>query len=126
MIQFLFDVNESFLKDGLITIKKKCYTALHEQGFLTEDDYRILFPSGRSEIAYIYSGVAGWGPYYQIRLRNRPSTLPVEEFHKGQRLTVKIERQQWGQLSTITLSVLSDVRDVENLLGKYLKKDPTK
>ena len=70
MISFRFNMNSSFndYSTHPITVPKGQvdYSLLKKEG-LDGGDLTIVFPRGERVRGHIYSGRAGYGPYYQIR-----------------------------------------------------------
>ncbi len=70
MIYFEFIISDSFLKYSThpITIPKTQvdYKEVEKGGF-AQGDLTIIFPKGEKIRGHVYFGIAGYGPYYQIR-----------------------------------------------------------
>jgi hypothetical protein len=70
MVAFRFTINESFKTASThpITVPKNQvdYTELSKLG-LDKGKFTITFPKGERINGHMYSGVAGYGPYYQKR-----------------------------------------------------------
>jgi hypothetical protein len=93
-ISFPFKINMSFLKYGNhpITIPKEFYGFLTTHDIAANQDLQILFPDGSTAIGYIYEGKAGWGKYYQIKVKQSSSGtgIGVSQFQQGDRIMVEI------------------------------------
>jgi len=70
MLSFRFTINNSFLKYSThpITVPKTQvqYKLIENEGF-SRGDLTIIFPKGERIKGHMYYGMAGYGPYYQIR-----------------------------------------------------------
>ena len=90
--------NMSFLKYGThpITIPKEVYDFLTIHDIVTNQDLRILFPDGSTAVGYIYQGKAGWGEYYQIKVKQSSSGTGagVSQFKQGDRIRVEILKSE--------------------------------
>jgi len=104
MIAFKFEVNHSFKyrPEHPITVPRRQvdYAILILEG-LDSGELTIRFPQGERARAYMYSHVAGWGPYYQVRTRageEVPDYIQVGDFvlvtltNNGVLKTVTVER----------------------------------
>ena len=98
MVEFPFTVNESFLATRLhpITVPRRFvdYAELRAQG-LSRGPVEIYCPNGRSLAGIMYSGTAGYGPYYQIKADGY-SRDPLYDLQSGTRLRVRLERADDG------------------------------
>ena len=94
---FPFRINMSFLKYGNhpITIPKEFYSFLNLHRIKPNQDMSISFPDGSTALGYIYRGNAGFGEYYQIKLRH-PFTggIGVSQFRQGDRIKVELLKTQ--------------------------------
>ena len=76
MIAFRFTINESFKTGSThpITVPKSQvdYSVLSESG-LGKGEFTIIFPKGERAHGHMYSGVAGYGPYFQLRFHSGES-----------------------------------------------------
>ena len=104
MLQFRFKVNQSFLTwpSHPITVPKSQidFAQLEEEG-LDRGDLKVVCPDGTSLSGKMYSGTAGFGPYYQIRMVV-PETHPILDLPVGSRLSVELVRRSnlnWVRLS---------------------------
>jgi hypothetical protein len=93
-VTFSFKINMSFLKYGNhpITIPKEFYSFLNLHGISTNQDMSVSFPDGSTSLGYIYRGNAGYGEYYQIKLRH-PFTgtgIGVSQFKQGDHIKVEL------------------------------------
>lgn len=95
---FIFPVNKTFLNFTThpITIRKKYYDKLEET--IKEDRYKvkILVNYGKSYIpieGYIYRGYAGYGLYYQIRIKNDEYVKIANNFQLKERIKVSFAYQ---------------------------------
>jgi hypothetical protein len=105
-VSFSFTINMSFLKYGNhpITIPKEFYPFLSVHGITETHDLRLLFPDGSTATAYIYRGKAGYGEYFQIKIRQSYSQRGrgVSQFREGDRIRVEIFKS--GDKEQIQLS----------------------
>lgn len=104
MIRFHFGVNDSFLRSTHpITIPRKQvdYRELRAEG-LDGGDITVVLPHGEELNAQIYSGIAGWGPYYQIRAYSGQS-MPMY-LRVGDELVISLFRK--GVMSHASLEHL--------------------
>ncbi|HTZ17012.1 MAG TPA: hypothetical protein VMB78_01100 [Dissulfurispiraceae bacterium] len=71
-VAFNFKINKSFLKYGNhpITVPREFYPFLAIHGITKKQEARIILPNGSIASAYIHNSTAGYGEYYQIRIRN--------------------------------------------------------
>jgi hypothetical protein len=108
-VTFSFKINMSFLKYGThpITIPKEVYVFLTTHGITTNLDLRILFPDGSTAGGYIYKGKAGWGEYFQIKVRQSASQtgIGVSQFKEGDHIKVEIFKS--GNREQIKLSKIT-------------------
>lgn len=107
-ISFRFTINMSFLKYGAhpITIPKEVYYFLRIHKILPNQDMRITFPDGSTATGYIYYGRAGWGEFYQIKVKQSLSIRGkgVSQFNKGDHIKVEILKS--GDRKEIQLSMI--------------------
>jgi len=107
-VSFSFIINMSFLKYGAhpITIHKEVYHFLKVHNIAPNQDLLILFPDGSTATGYIYHGTAGWGEFYQIKVKQSYSETGrgVNQFKKGDRIKVEILKS--GSKKQIQLSNL--------------------
>lgn len=89
MFTFTFRINRSFLtyRSHPITIPKSQvdYGVIAAEGLTP--DLLLVLPNGEKIDGQLYSGVAGYGPYYQIRTvttTNGFGTLPIGEIYQIQ------------------------------------------
>ena len=54
------------------------------------DSVEVFTPEGGRLVGILYYGVAGYGPYYQIRIPDNGRD-PLSEFQLGQRILVRME-----------------------------------
>jgi hypothetical protein len=100
MITFSFIIGKAFLTSSHpITIPRAYYRELEAEELGTAG-VSIATQCGRAR-GIIYSGNAGWGPYFQICARGRNPVDTVGEFTLGQRIIVAIERAAAGTLVTL-------------------------
>ena len=108
-VTFSFTINMSFLKYGThpITIPKEFYVFLTTHGITSNRDLRILFPDGSTAVGYIYKGKAGWGDYFQIKVRQSSSQtgIGMSQFKKGDHIKVEILKS--GNREQIKLSKIT-------------------
>jgi hypothetical protein len=94
MQRFNFKVNSSFLSwpSHPITVPKTQidYLKLEKEG-LDQGTLRVVCPDGTTVSGDMYSGTAGYGPYYQIRMVV-PQNHSVLKLPIGSRLSVELER----------------------------------
>lgn len=97
MISFLFTVNRSFLKYPThpVTVPRSRvdYTQLRREGM--GPSLTIVAPTGRTVAGRLYSGNAGYGPYYQIQAEGHLGD-PLYELQLGARLRVDVARTPTG------------------------------
>jgi hypothetical protein len=90
MIAFAFSIGKAFLRSSRpITIPKAYYETLETESLAA--DAIVLVVADKRFHGTIYYGHAGWGPYYQIRAREKSVEIP-DEFVVGHRIAVSIER----------------------------------
>jgi len=79
MVAFRFTVNDSFLSVSThpITVPRSQvnYKTL-ESAQLDRRSYTIIYPKGERLPGRIYSGEAGYGPYYQLTVHANPGHVP--------------------------------------------------
>lgn len=101
MIAFRFKVNRSFLEwpSHPITVPRSQvdYQSLERELGHT-DSLEIITPEGERLRGTLHYGVAGYGPYYQIRIPDRAS---LSEFRLGQ--TLRIKMQSSGEQISVSL-----------------------
>jgi hypothetical protein len=94
MLRFTFKVNSSFLSSPShpITVPRTQidYLDLEGEG-LDRGSLTVVCPDGTSVSGKMYSGTAGFGPYYQI-IMEVPKTHPLLGLPIGFRLSVELER----------------------------------
>lgn len=93
MISFRFRINDSFRRYSThpITVPKTQveYKKIEQEGF-SRGDLTIIFPKGERIRGHMYSGVAGFGPYYQIRFY--PNQHLPEYLATGTRIMVLLHK----------------------------------
>lgn len=93
MIEFQFSVNKSFLSGGShpITVPRSQvdYAALEREGLVGEAT--VVAPTGTRMRGRVYSGTAGFGPYYQVKVDNA-SAEPIRRLRLGEQLLVQIQK----------------------------------
>ena len=91
-ITFDFKINKSFLKYPAhpITIPREFYIFLDIHGIIEKQDATVVFPDGSSALGYIYHGTAGWGEFYQIKIRSSYSGIGIGELKVGDLIKVEI------------------------------------
>jgi len=93
MIRFTFKVNNSFLNGGThpLTVPKTQvdYLKLERDGYV--GPATIVTPTGMRMRGQVYSGTAGYGPYYQIRVESK-SADPLKRLVLGETLLVEMQR----------------------------------
>jgi hypothetical protein len=98
MLEFVFTVNLSFLGSRLhpITIPRGRvdYGDLQAEG-LSRGSFTIHCPDGRTLPGTMYSGVAGYGPYFQLKADGY-SRDPLFDVRYGTRLLVRLEHHEDG------------------------------
>jgi hypothetical protein len=73
---FNFSVNKSFLRNGYLTIPKEfnnCLMGTTEQN--DRCDISLTSINGTPLDAYLYHGESGWGPYFQLRIEDKPGFI---------------------------------------------------
>ena len=100
-VTFPFKINMSFLKYGAhpITIPKEFYDFIAMHGIETNRDLRILFPDGSTAGGYIYKGKAGYGEYFQIKIKQTSlqTGMGVSQFRVGDDIKVEIFKSGDGE-----------------------------
>lgn len=101
MITFPFTIGRAFQDYHWhpITIPKTHYRNL-EQERLAEGFVSIESPFGSMPGSIVYS-IAGYGPYYQIRMDGRHASDCMSAFGLGEQITVELERV--GETVYVTL-----------------------
>ena len=104
MIAFPFVARGSFLgrRSHPITIPRGVvsYRALESSG-LHEGSYTLICPKGEKLPASIHFGIAGYGPYYQLRANE--SKFP-DYFKHGDRLLVLLARNSQSNYVVLEFS----------------------
>jgi hypothetical protein len=104
MLAFQFRVNASFLtySSHPITIPKSQidYRSLGVQ-LASVRWVEVSAPDGRVLAAAIYSGTAGYGPYYQIRCQGYPGDAMCD-IQKGTLLNVELHPSMRGTVVRLT------------------------
>lgn len=102
MVTFRFKINDSFKTNSghPITVPKSQvdYSVLPDQG-LDKGKFTMIFPRGERVSAKMYSAVAGYGPYYQLRLESG-ETLP-KYFNIGDKVIVLLFKDGVSKYATI-------------------------
>jgi hypothetical protein len=97
-VSFPFKITPSYLKYGNhpLTIRKEVYGFMRLHGVPIGDDLTVSFPDGSTAIGYIYRGTAGWGEFYQIKLRHPfTGTGPgISQFKNGDLIRVDIVKSE--------------------------------
>lgn len=105
MIHFRFTINKSFLDwpSHPITVPKSKvnYATLEAEG-LDRGDLRVQSPDGSTLGGLMYSGKAGYGFYYQIRI-DVPDRHSLLRLPLGSQLLVELVRQ--GNTSWVKLGL---------------------
>jgi hypothetical protein len=100
-IAFNFTINMSYLKYGThpITIPKEVYHFIRVHKIVPNQEMRITFPDGSTATGYIYYGSAGWGKFYQIKVKQTHSIRGkgASQFAIGDRIKVEILRPSEGK-----------------------------
>jgi len=91
-ITFDFKINKSFLgyPNHPLTIPKEFYSFLDIHGIKINQDATVVFPDGSTATGYIHYSKAGWGEYYQIRIRTPYSGVGISRFKVGDIIKVEI------------------------------------
>jgi hypothetical protein len=98
MIVFPFRVGDAFLNYDRhpITIPKKHYDELIQEKIFTDNsssiDCLIVCPDGRKLAGQIYKGKAGYGLFYQIRVRGGCPSDHLGHLKNGQIIFVTIKK----------------------------------
>jgi hypothetical protein len=105
-VTFNFKINKSFLKYSShpITVPREFYPFLEIQGITKKQEAKIILPNGSIAAAYIHYSIAGYGEYYQIRIRNFYSGIGIADLKIGD--IVKIEIFKDGNKTRIELAQL--------------------
>lgn len=112
MLGFTFVVNKSFrsMASRPITVPRRQvdYRKLNSDGHTC--DLAIVLPDGQKASGELYYGHAGFGEYYQIRMRSqdtyRLSTIPL-----GTRLWVIFEKSNLGLTAIILTTCCGTLPD---------------
>lgn len=104
MITFRFTINESFRSGPThpITVPKSQvdYSVLSDAG-LGKGEYTIIFPKGERARGHMYSGVAGYGPYFQLRFHSGES--PPKYLTEGDKVMVLLFKDGPSKFAAIEL-----------------------
>lgn len=105
-VTFNFRINKSFLKYSShpITVPREFYPFLEIHGITKKQEAKIVLPNGSIAAAYIHYSTAGYGEYYQIRIRNFYSGIGIADLAVGD--TVKVEIFRDGDRTNIELTRL--------------------
>lgn len=91
-IEFCFLINKSFLNapSHPITIPKRYHPQLAR--YVRPNRHKIAFctSNGKAFGAYIYYGIAGWGPYYQIRIPQKEYRIIVGDYYLDQNTVIEL------------------------------------
>ncbi len=92
-VSFNFKINKSFLNNGNhpITVPREFYVYMEMNGISKVNDATVIFPDGSTTEGYIYYAVAGYGPYYQIKIRSGSTATGLSKFILGETISVEIE-----------------------------------
>lgn len=105
---FKFEVNQSFLgyPGHPITIPKEDvdYKRLESEQ-LHQGRFVIIFPNGERLTAKMYHGVAGYGPYYQLKFTGEHRDVPCY-VEKGAQVYVLLVRMDGTNYAIIEHVVL--------------------
>lgn len=103
MVEFTFRVNKSFQerRSHPITVPKGQvdYAAVEAEGLV--GPATIVAPDGRRVPGKVYAGVAGYGPYYQVRA-DRHEEDPLGRIPLGSRLRVAVRREGDGRVVEVS------------------------
>ena len=94
MVKFRFIVGSAFLNYMWhpITIpKSQVDYKILESEHLAEEGLKIICPNGQGMTGHMYHGVAGYGPYYQIKINGHGNDNLFRLNHR-QPLIIEIER----------------------------------
>lgn len=94
MVSFLFRVNRSFLEYAAhpITVPSSQVDYARIRSELLCGDATIVLPNGERIAGVIYCGTAGYGPYYQLRMR-QPDGESAQAFQAGDLVRVDLARR---------------------------------
>ena len=105
MISFDFKVNKSFLQNPShpITIPKSSvdYKIIESMDVVSFDAI-IICPDSTKWKGKIYQGIAGYGPYYQIRMEGYAQD-PLYKIEKNKNLLIQIQESKTNVLIFLTL-----------------------
>jgi hypothetical protein len=92
MIEFEFTVNRSFLDyvSRPITVPKEVYGELEATSIVGTENVRITCPDGSLMSGHIYGGHAGYGFYYQIRVKTGHADDPLSRLTTETKINVRI------------------------------------
>lgn len=98
-ITFNFKINKSFLKynNHPITVPREFYPFLKIHGITKKQEAKIILPDGSIALAYIHYSTAGYGDYYQIRIRNFYSGVGIADLKVGDVVGRDIQRCRKGK-----------------------------
>lgn len=71
LVSFIFQVNRSILDydSRPITIPKRLYALMEQEGLIDTETVTVVCPDGTIMTGFIHASVAGYGPYYQLRVQ---------------------------------------------------------
>lgn len=103
-ITFTFTINKSFLKYSShpITVPREFYPFLAIHGITKKQEAKMILPNGSIATAYIHYSTAGYGEYYQIRIRNFYSGIGVADLRIGNKVRVELFKD--GDTASIELT----------------------
>lgn len=92
-VEFNFMVNRSFLSapSHPITVLKKYNPQLARYIRSNRHEIALCASNGKTLKAYMYHGVAGWGPYYQIRIPQREYKVIGGDYYLDQDVAIELK-----------------------------------
>lgn len=105
-VEFNFVINRSFLSapSHPITVLKRYNPQLGR--YLLSHRHEIVLCASNCKTlnAYIYYGVAGWGPYYQIRIPGRQYKVIGGDYYLDQDIEIELKLSGRGNITVFLKS----------------------
>ena len=100
-VEFDFMINRSFLSapSHPITVLKKYNLPLARHIRSNRHEIALYGSNGKTLEAYIYHGVAGWGPYYQIRIPQREYKVIRGDYCLDQDIAIELKLSPQGNIA---------------------------
>ena len=105
-VEFNFVINRSFLSAHAhpITVLKRYNPQLGRYIRFHRHEIALFASNGKTLNAYIYYGVAGWGPYYQIRIPGREYKVIGGDYYLDQDIEIELKLSGRGNISVFLKS----------------------